>query len=253
MAIKALVFDLFDTLVDLDMATVPRAELAGRSVPRSLIEMHEQVRAHRDVAPDEFLTLMRDVDQELRTSRYALDLEVPSDLRFGLLVERLGIGVPTLTSALVETHMRGLRAQVRAVAHHADVLSTLRRRARTALCSNFSHSPTALEVLSESGLDAHLDAVVISDAVGIRKPRAEIFEAVLEALEVAPEEALHVGDNLQADVAGAARAGLRTVWITRRVADADAVLATFDGPAPDWRITDLAELPAIVDRLAPAA
>jgi putative hydrolase of the HAD superfamily len=150
-------------------------------------------------------------------------------------------------------HMGGLRAQVRAVAHHAELLASLRQQARVGLCSNFSHSPTALRVLAESGLDAHLDAVVISEEVGIRKPRPEIFRAVLEALDVAPEETLHVGDSLDADVRGAAAVGIRTVWITRRVRDPEAVLARFDGPAPDWQIADLAELSSIVAGAAPAA
>jgi HAD superfamily hydrolase (TIGR01509 family) len=253
MTIRALVFDLFDTLVDLHTETIPRAEIAGRTVPRTLLDMHARVREHLDVEPLDFLERMRDVDRELRETRYAQGLEVPTDLRFGLLMERLGLAEPELTRALVEMHMGGLRAQVRAVAHHAGLLASLRRQARVGLCSNFSHSPTALRVLAESGLDAHLDAVVISDEVGIRKPRPEIFRAVLEALDVAPEETLHVGDSLDADVRGAAAVGIRTVWITRRVRDPEAVLARFEGPAPDWQIADLAELPKIVAGAAPAA
>jgi hypothetical protein len=63
---------------------------------------------------------------------------------------------------------------------------------------------------------------VVSDAFGLRKPRAEIFAEVVTRLGVAPAETLHVGDSLRADVAGAANAGLRTAWITRRVSDVPA-------------------------------
>ena len=253
MAIRALVFDLFDTLVDLDTETMPRAEMAGRTVPRSLVDMLDAIRAHREVGEEDFVEAMWAVDRELRASLYDQGLEVPSDLRFGTLVERLGISASGLADALVDIHMGGLHRQVRGVDHHVDVLSTLRVQARVGLCSNFSHSPTALRVLAETGLDAHLDAIVVSDEVGIRKPRPEIFEATLSALDVKPEETIHVGDNLRADVGGAAALGLRTVWITRRVARPDEVLADFDGPAPDWQIADLAELPEIVERAANAA
>ena len=88
--------------------------------------------------------------------------------------------------------------------------------------------------------------MVISDAVGIRKPRSEIFEAVLGELGVAPERTLHVGDSLHADVGGAAPLGIRTAWITRRVRDVDRALAEHDGPAPDHIIEDLDEIPAIL-------
>jgi FMN phosphatase YigB (HAD superfamily) len=108
-------------------------------------------------------------------------------------------------------------------------------------------------VLDAASLSEHFDAVVISDAVGIRKPRGEIFEATLEALDVAPEEALHVGDSLTADIGGAAAAGIQTAWITRRVRDPDAKLAEFAGPPPDFRVADLAELSELLDRADPAA
>jgi putative hydrolase of the HAD superfamily len=100
----------------------------------------------------------------------------------------------------------------------------------------------ALALLEDCGLRAHLDALVISDAIGIRKPRAEIFEAVLAQLGVAPEQTLHVGDSLSADVAGAASLGIKTAWITRRVADRQAALRAHEGPAPDCEISDLAEI-----------
>ena len=115
--------------------------------------------------------------------------------------------------------MGELRKHVVFHAHHAEVLARLHRRARLAVCSNFSHTDTARAVLAEAGLLTHFDAVVVSMDVGIRKPRPEIFRAALEALGADPGETLHVGDSLDADVAGAAELGIRPVWLTRRVRD----------------------------------
>jgi putative hydrolase of the HAD superfamily len=84
----------------------------------------------------------------------------------------------------------------------------------------------------------------------VRKPRPEIFAEALRRLEIAPEQALHVGDNLDADVAGAAALGIRTAWLTRRVSDPLAALARHAGPEPDLTIADLAELPARLAELA---
>ena len=89
---------------------------------------------------------------------------------------------------------------------------------------------------------------MISEDVGIRKPRAEIFHATLRKLGVEPGEALHVGDRLEADVAGAAGVGMEAVWITRRARDPEAALAVHRGPPPAHTIADLDALREIVAR-----
>ena len=101
-------------------------------------------------------------------------------------------------------------------------------------------------MIEEAGLRPSLGTVAISDAVGFRKPRPEIFQAALDALGVDAEDAVHVGDDLRADVGGAAPLGIRTVWITRRVRDPEAKLREWEGPPPDWTIADLAELEELV-------
>ena len=50
----------------------------------------------------------------------------------------------------------------------------------------------------------------------MHKPDAAIFTLTLDALGVAAEEALFVGDNQVADVGGSRDAGLTAVWIDRR-------------------------------------
>jgi FMN hydrolase / 5-amino-6-(5-phospho-D-ribitylamino)uracil phosphatase len=50
---------------------------------------------------------------------------------------------------------------------------------------------------------------------GAPKPEASIFHAACERLGCAPHEVLHVGDHIDMDVVGAARAGLRTAWVHR--------------------------------------
>jgi putative hydrolase of the HAD superfamily len=90
-------------------------------------------------------------------------------------------------------------------------------------------------IVREMGLDALFDAVTISCEEGMRKPDPRIFGRSLGKLGVAPHEALHVGDLVSDDVAGARAAGLRAVLVDRgRLA-----------PAPDGIaiVRDLRELP----------
>ncbi len=69
------------------------------------------------------------------------------------------------------------------------------------------------------GLADRIDAIAISEEVGVRKPDPQIFIHCCRQLGVAPSEAMHVGDNLEADVAGAHGAGITTVQALWFVAD----------------------------------
>lgn len=64
-----------------------------------------------------------------------------------------------------------------------------------------------------TGLDAVLHRVVISEAVGAKKPAAEIFDAA--TAHVAPDRTgWMVGDHVEADMAGGRAAGLSTGWVS---------------------------------------
>jgi putative hydrolase of the HAD superfamily len=62
------------------------------------------------------------------------------------------------------------------------------------------------------GLRDALDTVVISEAVGLRKPDPAIFALAVGNLGLKPHEVLFVGDNPEVDIVGAAAAGLQTAW-----------------------------------------
>jgi putative hydrolase of the HAD superfamily len=61
-----------------------------------------------------------------------------------------------------------------------------------------------------------IESFVISSEVGYRKPHPRFFEAVCAVLCLPPARILCVGDDLDNDVMGAARAGLLGVWLDRR-------------------------------------
>ena len=246
MAIRAVMLDLFDTVVDLLMEDLPEFEVGGRVLRGTHGSLHEIVSQHSDVDLESFVRLMVETDREFRVPLYEQGREYPTLQRFRQLSERLGIDAPGLPERLTEAHMDAILAQARYLPHHVDVLRTLRERAKIGICSNFSHTGTGLRVLERAGLAPHVDAVAISEEVGIRKPRPEIFRAALERLGVEPHETLHVGDRLEADVQGAAEVGITPVWITRRVRDPEQALRAHEGPKPAHVIADLAELLPLV-------
>jgi putative hydrolase of the HAD superfamily len=71
----------------------------------------------------------------------------------------------------------------------------------------------------------------------VRKPDARIFRAALDRLGVPAERTVMVGDNLEADIVGARRVGMRTILLTRPGAKRLAA-----SPTPDLQIDSLREL-----------
>jgi putative hydrolase of the HAD superfamily len=95
-----------------------------------------------------------------------------------------------------------------------DVLARLRAGgARLAVVSNWDVS--LHDVLERTGLRPLVDAVVISAELGVAKPDPAIFRAALDRLGAALDGAVHVGDSLEHDVAGARAAGLEAVLVAR--------------------------------------
>jgi putative hydrolase of the HAD superfamily len=65
------------------------------------------------------------------------------------------------------------------------------------------------------GLDPYLDFCVTSAEAGAEKPHPLIFHTALKRARVAPEEAVHVGDQYQSDVQGARAVGIVPVLVDR--------------------------------------
>ena len=96
----------------------------------------------------------------------------------------------------------------------APALRELRERGlRLVAVSNWDCSLP--RVLERCGLGELLDGAVSSAAAGARKPDPAIFDPALRLAECDPDEALHVGDTPEEDVAGARAAGIRSLLIAR--------------------------------------
>ena len=127
------------------------------------------------------------------------------------------------------------------------VLQGIRDRGwRTGLLSN-THWPREQHErwLADAGLLDLLDARVYTSDLAHMKPHREAFLALLRVLDVAPEEAVFVGDRPRDDIAGAQAAGLRTVLLTGRDVPAFDVV-------PDAAVPELADLPAVLEAWAQA-
>ena len=96
----------------------------------------------------------------------------------------------------------------------AELLAALRRRGlRTGVLSNFDHRLPAL--LDALGVTPLLDTVVLPADAGAAKPDPAIFRCALDRLGISAAEVVYVGDDAADDIAGATRAGLQAIDVTR--------------------------------------
>ena len=113
---------------------------------------------------------------------------------------------------LVEALLASLRFSAFPDARPA--LESLREsRCRLVVVSNWDVS--LVGVLRNLGLEPLLDAIVTSAGAGARKPSPAIFEQALGQAGVLAVDAIHVGDSLDEDVAGARTAGIEPILIHR--------------------------------------
>ena len=106
---------------------------------------------------------------------------------------------------------------------------------------------TARGPLLDSGaFVAGLEYAAETEATVLGKPSAAYFAAAVEALDAAPEMTWMVGDDVDADIAGAQRSGMRTVLVRTGKFRPDVVER--GNVVPDALLSSIAELPAWLER-----
>jgi HAD superfamily hydrolase (TIGR01662 family) len=238
MRIKAVLFDMFDTLMLI--------EHDHAFYNPSLRRAHEfLVQNGVDVSFDVF----KDAYVAARNALYAeadARMEEPHfNLRVANALRSLGYDfnassrvVRGATLAFCKEFMRYVRIDENA----KDTLAKLRGKCKLGIVSNFAIPECVFRLLEKHGLDAFFDVVVVSGAVNRRKPSPEIFQKALQRLGVDASEAVFVGDTVDADIQGAKNLGMKTVFIERR-SQKEA-----EQTCPDQTIKNLNQLTATLER-----
>lgn len=235
--ITLVTFDLYDTLVEADP---PRWARFGRALER----------AGMPVAPERIVQADRHAEDHytIENGRYPIRDRTPEEVaQFRLsqaraYLEALGLPVDGDTVRTVqryfvdETSTRGWEYRV-----FDDVSPALERLAARgigrAVISNADADVT--HFCLSMGFAAHMDLIVTSALVGWEKPDPRTFFAALDPLDVAPEDALHIGDQALSDVKGARAIGMSAAIIDRYGRHRD-------GEHPAIRVRSLTELADLV-------
>ncbi|HEY7442286.1 MAG TPA: HAD-IA family hydrolase [Vicinamibacterales bacterium] len=131
------------------------------------------------------------------------------------IIERMGGAGPEVDACAREIYQEWAACQHFSL--YEDVAPTLNvlaeRELRLGLISNTHRSLTSFQ--SHFELERLISAAISSSEHGFMKPHPSIFEAGLKLLDVAPSEAMMVGDSFKQDIEGARRIGMHAVLVNR--------------------------------------
>ena len=212
MQIKAVLFDMFDTLmmIEHDHAfyhpSLRRAHAFlvqnGVNVPFEIF--HAAYVKARDALYAEADAQMEEPHFNLRIANALKSLGYDFDVSSNV--------VSGATLAFCEEFMHYVRIDKNA----KSALQKLYGTYKLGIVSNFAIPECVLRLLERQDLAGMFDVVVVSGAVNKRKPNPEIFQKALEKLGVDASETVFVGDTLDADIQGPKSLGMRTIYIDRR-------------------------------------
>ncbi len=193
MPLRAVTIDLDNTLIDFMRLKRTAAGAAAQAMVRTGLRMREE-RARR----------------ELFSFYLQTDIE-GNDIFTRFLKKHRALTDRTMAAAL-NAYMA---AKMKALKPYPDVPATLlwlRRQGLKLAVVTDAPRLKGYQRLDAMGIADEFDVVVGYEDTGRRKPNPLPFAAALRALGVKPEEALHVGDWPERDVAGAQALGMKTAW-----------------------------------------
>lgn len=234
MPIRALLFDLDDTLLETHHAHMTAIRLSC-----------ERAAAHHpEWIPERLQELFVSTYRVLEAQIESGELDFPNQLSFRQRTWEDTLRTCGLSAALGEELAHVYLAERRKrYCLYEDVpaaLDALAPHFHLVLVTN-GLGDLQREKVTAVQLESWFPHVVVSGEVGSWKPDAGIFQHALKLADVESGEALMIGDNLHRDIAGAGALGIRTAWIRRYPH-----LTPVEGIRPDFEAEGL---PALVAHL----
>jgi len=212
MSFKAILFDLYGTLVDIDT----REDMEAFNRTAMWLSL-SGIRIDGFELMERYKKISREMHEQASVSAANPEIDV-SDVFRRALEDRAPISevsetLPRLCIVFRAVTMRYLRTYP--WVH--NVLARLKKLGyRLGLVSNAQRVFSQAEI-DMLGIGGFFDAVVFSSDVGVQKPDRPIFERVLKQMSLKPQEAVFVGNDLKSDIHGAREMGMPTVLLKSNI------------------------------------
>ena len=237
MPIKAILFDMFDTLMLI--------EKNHEFYSPSLMRMYRYLNKNGiDVEFEKFNSVYIEARDRIY-AKTSLNFEEPHfNVRVSETLKSLGYyydDSSSIVAAATNEFCEEFMTYIRIDKNAESMLRSVYGKYKLGIISNFAIPECVLKLLEASKIDSLFDVVLVSAAVNKRKPSPEIFKSALKALGVSASETVFVGDTIDADIEGPKAVGLKAIYIERRVQE-------IKGITPDQTIKCLSELPLAIER-----
>ena len=202
MAVKVVIFDLFETLVSEFDAGHPSNTEVAQTLGLPVADFQQEY-------------------QDLRPARYTGQLDYVGSLRY--IVGKLGGKSPESTiKILAERRQSAFTAHLRCI--EPDILDMLNEITTSGIRLGLISNTDGSEVLdwAKSPLSDFFEVTTFSHAVGMVKPAPHIYQHACENLGVAPSDCIFIGDGNSDELRGAARVGMSpfcAAWFLRQHTD----------------------------------
>lgn len=228
MKYKAVIFDLFGTLVD---------KFSLREHKSVLRQMASVLHA----SPDDFIQLWFDTFNERGLGVFQTIEENVEYICGKLRVHSEDAQIKFAARINLDYTARTIKPRTDAM----EVLSCLKSQGcKTGLISNCSASIP--KILNDMPLSLLIDVALFSSLIGIQKPDPRIYEIATEQLAVQPQDCLYIGDGDSQELTGAASIGIHPVLIRDLYEDRTDVHRV-DTEAEEWNSPKISSLKDVLD------
>ncbi|MEM3697039.1 MAG: HAD family hydrolase [Candidatus Bathyarchaeia archaeon] len=205
--IKAVIFDFIGTLTN----------VKNYNLENSKMKLHKAlVDAGFNITTESFLEAYTQAHEKYRVIRYEKLVEVTNAVWISEALNNLGfkasledVRIKTAVNIFFEDYLNSL--ELRPCAKR--LLEKASTEYKLGVISNFTYAPVIYAGLRKLGINHFFNVVLVSEDVGWRKPHIKIFQEALQRLKVKAEEAVYVGDSPAEDIAGAKKAGMKTIFV----------------------------------------
>lgn len=93
-----------------------------------------------------------------------------------------------------------------------EVITHIRKKYKTGLLTN-GRTSIQYGKIDQLGIRNEFDLIIVSEEARVKKPDPRIFEMAYKRLDVKPHECIFIGDHPVNDIEGAAKCGMKTIWM----------------------------------------
>ena len=141
-----------------------------------------------------------------------LDKESLRVIRFSRVLEQHGVHAPGMAERMADRYVEVSPTKTVLCDGAMDVLEYLKGRGYVMHIITNGFEEVQFVKLNNSGLSPFFQEVIISERIGFKKPHPKAFEFALRTSGALQDESIVIGDDLEADVGGARKAGIDQIY-----------------------------------------